>query len=170
MMKIIIYIFIFSYSISSPALCQSGSSVALSGRTQMNFGIDFAMINMETDRIYYSKRISLFHPRCMIINNLPPGSYRLYLFSWSSSIGNINNPIHKYFGIFEFKEDKSYYLGNFVGNDDKEGLYYTVVNTRTPKRLIKTFRKRMLINKETDIIKTYPYNSDTLRIDSKFLH
>lgn len=170
MNKKIIYLLIFSCSISSPTLCQDGVSVTLSGKTQMNFGIDFAIVNIESEIIYYSKRISLFHQNHSIIENLPPGTYRLFLFSWSSTIESMNNPIHEYFGILEFKENRSYYLGNFLGKYSEEGLYYIIENTSIPKRITKALRKKKLIDREDEIIKTYPYNADTLIIDPKFIH
>ena len=82
----------------------------------------------------------------------------------------MNNPIHEYFGILEIKENRSYYLGNFLGKVGEEGLYYIIKDDAIPKRIVKALRKRKLIDKEEDIIKTYPYNTDTLIIDSQFFH
>lgn len=170
MVKKILFAILVLCSISSTAICQDGVTVLLSGRTQMNFGIDFALVNIDSKIIYYSQRISLFHQKHSIIENLPLGTYRLFLFSWSMALETTKNPIHDYFGFLEFNENKVYFLGNFVGKFSEEYLYYILEDSTIPRRVTKALINKSLINSELNIIKTYPYRADTLFIESKFLH
>lgn len=83
------------------------------------------------------------------------------------------NPIHKYFGYFEFVAGESYYLGSFVGRvrvgKDKP-IIYTIEDPEVPDKIIKALRRRKLIEKGEEIIKTYPYQLDSLVIETKSRH
>lgn len=172
-MKIIIYIIFSSlhcyFLLGQNNVSVSGSGKVFDGLAGISYGVDFSLVNVETGKIYYSEILSVFKQRHSIIENLPPGKYRMFYFGGSSIVESPNNPIHKYFGYFEFEAGKSYYLGSFIGKM-KIGRYkyrpifYSVKCDEIPKKIIKTLEKRKLIEKDEKIIKTYPYSSDTLRI------
>lgn len=170
-MKIIIAI-LFSSLLSLSLSGQNNVSVTASGKVidgiaGITYGINFSFVNIETGTIYYSELLSVFKQRYSIIENLPPGKYQIFYFGGSAIVESSNNVIHKYFGYFEFEAGKSYYLGSFIGKmkiGRNRPIIYTIDCDEIPKKVIKTLRKRNLIEKDEEIIKTYPYNSDTLRI------
>lgn len=172
-MRIIFYL-LFSSLLNFSLFGQNNVSVTASGKVidgiaGITYGINFSFVNVETGLIYNSEIISLFKQRHSIIENLPPGKYQMFYFGGSVIVESSNNLIHQYFGYFEFEAGKNYYLGNFIGKM-KIGKYghrpiiYTIKGDEIPKKVIKTLKKRKLIEKHEEIIKTYPYNSDTLRI------
>src|SRR5690554_3765006 len=172
-MKIIIFI-LFSSLLSFSLLGQNGVSVTASGKAidglaGISYGIAFSLVNVETGTIYYSELLSVFKQRHSIIENLPPGKYQIFYFGGSAIVESDENPVHQYFGYFEFEAGKSYYLGSFIGKM-KIGKYghrpitYNIKNDEIPKKVMKTLKKRKLIENDEEIRKTYPYNSDTLRI------
>lgn len=149
---------------------QKGVSVTASGKVidgiaGMSYGIYFSLVNVETGTIYYSEVISVFKQRHSIIENLPPGKYQVFYFGGSAIVESTDNPVHQYFGYFEFETRKSYYLGNFIGKTKigrNRPIVYVIESDEIPKKVIKTLKKRKLIEKSEDVLRTYPYNSDTL--------
>lgn len=165
---------LFSCVLSLTLSGQNNVSVTASGKVidgiaGITYGINFSFVNIETGTIYYSELLSIFKQRYSIIENLPPGKYQIFYFGGSAIVESIENPVHQYFGYFEFEAGKSYYLGSFIGKM-KIGKYghrpiiYTIKCDEIPKKVIKTLKKRKLIEKVEELIKTYPYNSDTLKI------
>lgn len=147
-------------------------SVSVSGKTYygiagIHYGVDFAIVSMETDKMYFSKILSPFKQRHSIIENLPPGKYRILMFSDPLFVQTPDNPIHEYFGYFKFEAGKSYYLGSFIGRikvGKGKPLIYTIEDDEIPKKLLNSLIRRKLIDKDEEPIKTYPYNSDSLII------
>lgn len=156
-----------------PLFGQNNTSVLVSAKTiegigGVSYGIGFALVNIETDDIYYSDELSKLKQSYSIIERLPPGKYRVGLFSNSAIITDLDNPIHKFFGILELEADKCYYLGNFVGKREKgkeSPLIYIVEKDEESLELVKYLRKRKVIENAESLVNTYPYASDSLKID-----
>jgi hypothetical protein len=131
------------------------------------YGIDFALVNLETNTLYYSKQLSTLKQRHSIIENIPAGKYRIFYFGGSQALQTTSNKIHEYFGVLEFETSKSYYLGNFVGRREigtNEPIVYTVKELEIPEELIKYLLKKQIIGSDEELIKTYPYKADSLII------
>ena len=169
--KVIIYT-LFSSLLSLSLLGQKSISVSASakivhGIAGISYGIDFALVHFDSGKIYYSKILSVFKQRHSIIENLPAGKYYIFYFSNSTIVKSLKDPIHKYFGFFELEEGKNYYLGNFVGRikiGKNKPLIYTIKDDAVPTKIIKTLNSRKLIEQGEKLIKTYPYQSDSLVI------
>lgn len=145
----------------------TASGKVIHGTAGIYYGISFSLVNVETGTIYFSELLSVFKQRFSIIENLPPGKYQMFYFGGSTGITSIDNPLHQYFGYFEFEFGRSYYLGSFVGKIKagwNKPIVYTIKNEDIPWKVVKTLKKREIIEKDEHVVKTYPYNSDTLII------
>lgn|SRR5690606_13163531 len=153
-----------SYAQDSITVCSSGHTVW--GIAGINLGFSFRLKNIETNKTYTSNVLSLFRQRHSCIENLPAGKYQVVgnVFNMES---NKEDPERTFFGTLEFEQNKNYYLGNFVGRRKigvNKPVIYRIENDEIPKELIKVLRRRNLLEKDEELIKLYPYNSDSLVI------
>lgn len=172
-MKFLFY-FIFCFLFNYQFYAQDGVSVYSSGYTVwgiagIDLGFGFELKNIETNKIYTSEVLSFFKQRHSYIENIPAGKYQVVSTEYNSK-KNEEDPETVFFGILEFDQNKAYYLGNFIGRRKvgaNRAVVYSIEDEVIPEKLIKTLMKRKLIEKDEQIIKTYPYNSDTLIIGSE---
>lgn len=148
----------------------SASAIVFDGLAGISDGVDFSLVNLESGKIYYSKVFSFFKQRHSIIENLPAGKYRMYYFQGVPAVEGLSSNLQEYFGELDFEPNSAYYLGNFIGRS-KVGkntpLVYTIDKDEIPRKLLKTLKKRKLLVKDEELIRTYPYSADSLVINIK---
>lgn len=169
-MKTCLFLSVFLLNLS--LFGQHEASISMSSKTiwgiaGVEYGLGFSLQNTKTYVTYHSEIVSLFRQRHSIIKNLPAGTYRILDFA----ISPIDKPseirLQDFFGSLELMEGQNYYLGYFIGKRkigvDKP-IIYTLEEDYEPAKLTKSLRNKSIISEDEELIKLYPYNSDTLII------
>ena len=168
-----IYIFLAFFLFGVQLFGQNEVSVVISSkvvsRGGASYGIEIGLINLESGTIYFSKRLSIFKQSHSIIENIPAGQYRMFYFAGLPALQTQNEKFQEYFGVIDLKPNNNYYLGNFVGRKEfalKAPVIYTIEDTEVPKKLTRSLLRKEIIGRDEELIKLYPYNSDSLIIGS----
>ncbi|MEQ8358824.1 MAG: hypothetical protein RH860_05000 [Cytophagales bacterium] len=144
-------------------------SATSKGAMQSGVGIVITVKNLESQKSWRSKSLGLMSQHSLI-ENLPPGKYMISKIEvplGDFSYINKSKEMTDYFGIMEFENGKTYYLGNFKGQRKvgRSNVFQMKIEDQSiPVKLIKKLSRKGLVSNGKEIIKTYPYESDALMI------
>ena len=101
---------------------QRASSLTLSASVNYGFagldrrpGLDFAVQNIETGKIYYSLQLSYMGSRHSVIEDLPSGNYQLIYLGRITSEPTVDSNVVRAFNVIMVEKGHHYYLGFING-------------------------------------------------------
>lgn len=143
-------------------------SYKLYSRGGASYGAEFGLVNLDSGEVFFSKRLSIFNQSHSVFEKIPAGKYRVFYFAGEPAYQTANETYQAFFGIIDLEPNKNYYLGNFIGrkNFDKEApIVYTIDDDQASEKLMRVLRRKNLIGSDEDLVKLFPYHSDSLVIE-----
>jgi hypothetical protein len=158
--------------LSSTAFTQDGeitvvlSSTTVHGFAGINYGMDFAIRNVDTYEVHKSEPLNPLVSKYTFIDNLQSGRYEV-VYLGSHEFPRIDSVVQKFFGIIELTKGESYFLGNFRGKvpiGRNMPSYIDVSVGAAPERLVRVLRKREILEEDQELIALPSYERDSLML------